>query len=154
MRPYGRKLKAPSARFPWGVWLGRYEAYLLTLYGSKTFQYNWPTLERFFDRIHPKCGLERITATDINDYIVWREENNTKPLALLIEVGMLRRFWRWCIEEKGLNLINPVLSAKALQSRYPGLRKPKEEKVEAPIKVRQPIVLDDELYYDLIGGVA
>ena len=159
MRRYSEKLKAPAARFPWEKWLGRYEAYLLTLYGNRTFKYHWPTLERFFNRINPKWGLERITAMDINDYIVWREDIGVKPLTIIFEVSKLRKFWVWCIEEQGLNILSPVLSPKNLQARYPELIKAKGDrsllaKVEVPSMHVRPTVSDEDLYYTLIGGIA
>lgn len=158
-RPYCKKLKAPTARFPWEKWLGRYEAYLLTLYGNRTFKHHWPTLERFFNRINPKWGLERITAMDINDYILWREATGLHPIKITIEINVLRKFWNWCKEEKGLNILSPILSAKNLQARYPDVFKAKSDssplaKVEVPTSNIRPTVIDDELYYDLIGGVA
>ena len=154
MRRYCQKLKAPTARFPWEKWLGRYEAYLLTLYGNRTFQHHWPTLERFFNRINPKWGLERITAIDINDYIVWRENTGTKPFAIAIEVNVLRKFWKWCIEEAGLNILSPILSSRNLKARYPYFDKIEKPVKEVPVVTPPFTVIDDELYYDLIGGVA
>ncbi len=108
-----------TIRFPIRPWLGKYEATLLRLYGSRTFYMNDFYLEKFFSHFPNTVGLEEFTIADITDYRAWRESDGAKTQAVANEISALNRFWKWLIEKNKLHLSNPTIKIKSSTSaRY------------------------------------
>lgn len=100
------KTKIP--RFPVREWLGRYEAWWLTMYGRKGYRGTYTNLERFFGYFSAYPGLEYFSIADVTDYFEWRRRNGRNPLAVMYEAYGIKKFWKWLTEDKGLPLFNPV----------------------------------------------
>lgn len=107
-RFYKRKKASPPPKYSLSEWLGRYEAYLLNMYGRRTFRYHVPKLELFFDFFNNNWSLEKFTAVEVIDYIRWRQRNRVSDKSIAFELTSVRKFWAWLIDDKGLNLLNPV----------------------------------------------
>lgn len=154
MRPYCNKKAPLPPRYPVREWLGRYEAYLLNMYGRRTYRYSYPTLEMFFEFFTSEWSLERFTIVEVSDYIQWRRRRGCTVRSCMTEVGILRKYWRWLIEERGLNLLNPVSPAhqKKLSDALIAEAKGKSSgftKVEVPASdERSPVYYDD--IYDML----
>jgi hypothetical protein len=88
--------------------LGRYESFVLRLYGTKRFWFVEKHLEKFLSYFPPTIGAEEFTIGDINAYRLWRLEDGIAPKTLDIELRCLKDFFVWMIEDEGLPLFNPV----------------------------------------------
>jgi hypothetical protein len=103
------------------VWLGKYQSFLLRLYGKGSFRFVTPKLEKFFSYFPARIGLERITIPDVSAYRKWRIENGTKESTVDIELQCVRGFWKHLIEFERLPLYNPAaktVSVKICANKY------------------------------------
>jgi hypothetical protein len=82
------------------------------LYGARACQFTDAFLERFFKHFPEQSGLEQFTIADVTDYRQWRLDEGCSKSALMSELNVVKRFWRWLIEEKQLPLFNPAASLK------------------------------------------
>jgi hypothetical protein len=89
-------------------WLGKYQSFILKLYGRGTFRFVCPKLEKFFSYFPARIGLERITIPDVSAYRKWRIENGTKESTIDIELKCVSDFWKHLITFEGLPLYNPA----------------------------------------------
>ena len=96
-------------KYPVRKWLGKYEVWLLHLYGRQSMTYNDTYLERFFGHFPEATGIEQFTTPDVQQYKLWREqEGNTSAFKIMQEIKCLDRFFRYLIEDQGLPLSNPA----------------------------------------------
>jgi hypothetical protein len=155
MYPYRNKKAPLPPKFPVREWLGKYEAYLINMYGRLTYRYHYPRLERFFAFFSSEQSLEWFTAVEIADYVQWRLRCKITRNNILVDLSCIRRFFRWCIQEKGLNLLNPVFDGHNKKLRNPSGFKPQSigsgfTKVEIPASdERSPVHYDD--IYDILS---
>lgn len=125
------KPKTKIPRYAVQEWLGKYEAWWLTMYGKKGFKSNCNSLETFFSYFEAYPGLEYFTIAEVNTYFTWRMGNGAKPLRLNFEAYAIRKFWHWLTEDKSLPLTNPVrrgvlqkIQAQIRASRHPEIHIP------------------------------
>jgi hypothetical protein len=96
-------------KYPVRKWLGKYESWLLHLYGRKSMLYNDKYLERFFKFFPEASGLEQFGTPDVHQYKIWREnEGNLSAFKIMQEIKCLERFYRYLIEDQNLPLLNPA----------------------------------------------
>ena len=150
--------------YPISVYLGQYESWLLTIYGSRTLRFAAKRLERFFDFFPFLFSLDEFTAADVEAFIrnalVAREN---KWSSISIHLGVIQRFFQWAIEEKNLPIINPVVrggtgklsiyaeTGKALFPEPQPKRNPFVH-VQAPaLGVRTPILDEDDFLFVIQG---
>ena len=95
-------------KYPVYKWLGKYQSFILKLYGRGSFRFITPKLEKFFSYFPARIGLERITIPDVSAYRKWRIDNGTKESTVDIELNCVRNFWKHLIEFEGLTLYNPA----------------------------------------------
>jgi len=96
-------------KYPIRHWLGKYESWLLHLYGRKSMLYNDKFLERFFSFFPQAAGLEQFGTPDVHQYKTWREnEGNVSAFKIMQEIKCLERFFRFLIEDQKLPLSNPA----------------------------------------------
>ena len=86
---------------------GRYESWLIKLYGSATWNREASFLERFFDHFDPEVDLALFTITDAFDYATAQRELGYAPRTVELQMLALERFWHYLIEQEGLTLFNP-----------------------------------------------
>src|SRR6267142_2504411 len=85
-------------KYPVRKYLGKYESWLLHLYGRRSMLYNDKYLERFFSHF-----------PDVHQYKTWREnEGNISTFKIMQEIKCLERFFRYLIEDVKLPLSNPA----------------------------------------------
>jgi len=112
--------KAP--RFPVGLWLGKYEHWLITLKGETSLRFADPTLNRFLETFPNKKGLEEFTSVDVADYRAIREAQGVSCVTLRRELLVLRAFWKWLIEDRELAVV-PIKRAFDLHVEQTAIRK-------------------------------
>lgn|SRR6266550_6797642 len=96
-------------KYPVRKYLGKYESWLLHLYGRRTMLYHDKYLERFFSHFPETTGLEQFGTPDVNEYKRWREEAlNVSTFKLMQEIKAVEKFFRFLIEDQGLPLSNPA----------------------------------------------
>ncbi len=90
-------------------YLGKYESWLLHLYGRKSMLYNAKFLERFFSHFPTASGLEQFGTPDVLEYKTSRESSGTvSTFKVMQEIKCLDRFFRYLIEDCQLPLSNPA----------------------------------------------
>jgi hypothetical protein len=97
-------------KYPIRHWLGKYESWLIHLYGRKSMLFNDKYLERFFSHFPEASGCEQFGTPDVLAYKTWREAADPPISAFKImqEVKCLDRFYRYLIEDCRLPLSNPA----------------------------------------------
>jgi hypothetical protein len=96
-------------KYPVRYWLGKYESWLLHLYGRRSMLYNDKYLERFFSHFPEASSLEQFGTPDVEEYKRWREqEGNLSAFKIMQEIKALERFFRFLIEDNKLPLPNPA----------------------------------------------
>ena len=103
-----RKHIRTRPKYPIDKYLGRYQSWLLTLYGSRSFWYNATHLERFFARFPKTTSLDEFTIADVSDYKIWRLREGANVGTVQIELNAVRHFWSWMIEQANLPFTNPA----------------------------------------------
>jgi len=94
-------------RYPIKKYQGKFEAWLLVLYGRKSMRYHSKFLDRFFEYFPENIGLEQFGTADIAEYKKWREANRGTHGGILQEIKAVHRFYKWAIEDQELPLFNP-----------------------------------------------
>ncbi len=97
-----------AIRYPVRTWLGKYESYLLTMYGSRSFYTADYLLEKFLTHFPNVRSLDEFSVVDISEYFRWRLECGRNPHTLGQELQAVDRWYCWLIEDKGLPLLNPA----------------------------------------------
>lgn len=105
------------ALYPVRKYLGKYESWLLKLYGHGALRYADRHLERFFADFPKSWGLEDYAITDVEDYAERLLQSGKTEGVVHLRLTAVRRFWRWLIEDMGLPMFNPV-SAERLHRAY------------------------------------
>lgn len=117
-------------RYEIRTWLGKYEKWLLTLYGKKSLRMQSELLDGFIGKWPRKSCLSRITTADVGDYLailtakyltseVLEDTStqllvqNVKRFGRVVRIGSkhiaaIDRFWRFLIIDCGLPLTNPA----------------------------------------------
>jgi len=96
-------------KYPIRKYLGKYESFLLHLYGRNSMLYNDKYLERFFNHFPQASGLEQFGTPDVHQYKMWRENvGNISTFKIMQEIKCLERFFRFLIEDQQLPLSNPA----------------------------------------------
>lgn len=97
------------AKYPIRKYMGKYESWLLHLYGRKVMLYHDKYLERFFNHFPEAIGVEQFGTPDVHAYKTWREgTRDISPFKLMQEIKSLEKFYRFLIENQGLPLSNPA----------------------------------------------
>lgn len=111
-----------NARYPVRVWLGRYQAWMLTLYGKRCFRRDAATVEKFFEA-SAHTYLSQFKSADIDDYAIGLKRSGKAAATVAIELSRIRRFWKWAIQDRGLKLLEPVSPVHkrvlALSNKHP-----------------------------------
>jgi len=97
-----------SPKYPVRKYLGKYESWLLKLYGHGALRYADRHLERFFSEFPKSWGLEDYAITDVEDYAEKLLASGKSEGVVHLRLTAVRRFWRWLIEDMGFELFNPV----------------------------------------------
>jgi hypothetical protein len=134
-------------RYPIDYWLGRYEAWWLTMYGKKGFLATCKNLESFFGFFVGYTGLENFTIAEVTDFFTWRILNGSSWYRITYEMYAVRKFWNWLTEDKNLPLSNPIRRGliQKIQRCNPTLKNPEPlsrtfAKVNiAPPNIRPPV---------------
>src|SRR5258708_7211003 len=96
-------------KYPVREYLGKYESWLLNLYGKKSMYYHDKYLERFFSHFPKASGLEQFGTPDVYEYKCWREQaKDISPFKLMQEIKSVEKFFRFLIEDQSLPLSNPA----------------------------------------------
>lgn len=111
-RPRKHPPKFPK-HYPVRKYLGKYEAWLLTLYGSGALDYADRHLEAFFAYFPKTWGLEKYTSADVEDYVEHLRESGKSGGVINLRLTAVRRFWRWLIEDRGYPMFNVVSASRA-----------------------------------------
>lgn len=107
----GVPIKLPK-HYPVRKYLGKYEAWLLTLYGSEALRFADHNLELFFSAFPKTWGLEQYASTDVEDYVRQLLASGKSEGAVRVRLVAIRRFWRWLIEDMGFPFFNIVPASK------------------------------------------
>ena len=106
--PIAIKTKKPlPPRYPVQVWLGKYQAYRLTMHRGRYWRDMCKCLEMFFKLNPGLTGLEMFTSANVLDYFVWRRQTCMLS-TILKEIKHVKAMWIWCIEQHNLPLLNPI----------------------------------------------
>ena len=91
--------------------LGKYSAWFRTLYGPKRFRDEISTVEKFLYSYPNKKYIRLFTEEEVDDWAI--ERNKTVSAGRVsIELGRIRRFWKWVSEHMGYELPHPVLRTR------------------------------------------
>lgn len=93
-------------RYPVRINLGRYGAWLLKLYGKRRFRRCIYTVESFLDSFSNKEYLGQFTEEDIDDWALAMKAKGLSPATIAIRLNIIRHFWKWCIEERKMVVLN------------------------------------------------
>jgi len=113
-----------SPKYPVRKYLGKYEKWLLTLYGRRALYYADRNLEPFFENFPKSWGLEDYTIADVEDYAEKVLQSGKSEGVVHLRLTAVRRFWRWLIEDMAFPLFNPV-SAERLHRDWKKKAAPK-----------------------------
>ena len=97
-------MRGHKQKYPLREYLGAFEKWILVMKGGVCMRLYDKTLSRFFDMFSGKTSVEQFTSVDIADYKVIRLKQGTNIRSLTYELCMIRKFWKWLIEDKGLPL--------------------------------------------------
>ena len=100
-------------REPLASLVGRWEAHMLAErhYWTTPGMYS-RSLERFFSKFPKKSAPEQIHLADTEDWRVWRAEEGAAYSTIRKELGAVRAFYSWLINEVGgkyADMPNPVI---------------------------------------------
>lgn len=102
-----KKIQYPK-RYSVRKYLGLYQAWFLTLYGSRRFRAEMWTIERFFNMFPTKKFLTQFTENDIDDYAISRQRLGRSVATVEIDLNRIRHFWKWATQEQKLVLLDPL----------------------------------------------
>lgn len=116
-------LREPSAPFvgytypePLNSYIARFEQQLgqRRLYATTPRKFSW-TIWNFFSRLPSRHSPGRIWVTDVEDYKAVRLAEGIAQNTLYREIGFLKTFFNWCINEAGLEMANPVIATRRVR---------------------------------------
>src|SRR6185437_10545378 len=156
------KTKKPRIpRYPVIEYLGRYEAWLIAVYGTRSWDYHSEKLKIFFRHFPGFKGVEDFTSPDVIAYRDWQIKRGRNLATLAMELKCAKTFWSWCIENQRLPLLNPCRwnDFKHLQKRKALLDKAEfERRTLAEIEIttgnKGAAILDANDYLTLCGWIA
>lgn len=110
-------------RYEIRTWLGKYEKWLLILYGKKSMRMQSELLDDFLAPYPRKSCLSRISGADVGDYLALLKSKAALKCGVTLaehhhalhsakkfgrEISSIDRFWRYLINDCGLPLTNPA----------------------------------------------
>lgn len=148
-------------RFPIMEYVGRYEAWLSSLYGVRSFDYNSEKLEQFMRNFPGFKGIEDFTSPDVIAYRDWQLKRGRNISSLAMELKVAKNFWRWLIEHQRLPVLNPCRGNdfKHLQKRHALLMEAEKSRshltdIEISTSDEGAAIQDCEDYLAIVGWVA
>lgn len=96
-----------KVKYPRRKYQGRYEHWLLKLYGRKSWIREAAILERFFQHFSTSVDLAQFTVADVDTYYQYLTSSDRSPQAIFIQLKAIDRFWRYLQEAENLPLTNP-----------------------------------------------
>lgn len=106
-------------KYPLRTYLGKYEKWVLVLYGSQRMRSADNELERFFAMFPGRQWLEDFNSVDITDYVQVMRSREVTEESISRRLSAIRVFWKWLIEDQGLFLQNPVNAFRRLKPWSP-----------------------------------
>src|SRR5690242_8182925 len=100
-------------RYPIRSNLGRYQRWYLTLYGKKAFRKNIRSLELFFDAHPNRKFLTQFSEEDVDEWAIQRKTAGYSEQRITRELTEIRKFWRWAIEHKNMEVMDVLARVKA-----------------------------------------
>lgn len=97
-------------KYPIDKYLGMYEGYTIRLYNARRLEFVDAFMMRFLKYFPRVKGWEEFTISDMNDYRIWRIRQGCCPKTVDIELGVVKNFFVWLIEECEAPLHNPLAS--------------------------------------------
>jgi len=91
--------------------LGKYSKWFRVLYGSKRFRDEIDTVEKFLYNYPNKKYIRLFTEEEVDDWAIERSKSVSAG-RVSIELGRIRRFWRWVQENLGYELPHPILKTR------------------------------------------
>lgn len=102
------KKSRPIDQIPIRILQAQYEYFILKVYGRRTLKQYSDAMSEFFRVFPDRDNPEDFFRDDFQDYVIIRQREKTHPMGIAFEISVLKTFWTWMIEQKGLPLANPV----------------------------------------------
>jgi hypothetical protein len=111
----GWKQKIPKREL-----LGKYESWLVVMKGGSCMRTYDRVLDKFLGMFPNVEWIEDYSSVHLTDYVTLRKQQGASDKTMQFELNIIRGFWKWMIEDKGLRLSNP---ARAFKLRVKGTYK-------------------------------